>query len=76
MINNKKLILIIALVLLVILIIIWSLYFYFNANKYKNTQTRIHKNYLNIDKNKVIENPSKEDLKGLIEKVSSDEIAP
>lgn len=74
--DNKKikLILIILLVIIFILGIIYlmSSLKIVNISKYlKTTQKQKTENYLNIDRSKVIENPTTKDLQRLIEKVQN-----
>lgn len=70
--QKKKLILLILLIITFISVfVVFTLFLTgklsFNKNKKRNKESI----YLNIDKNKVIENPSKEDLKNLIDEVQN-----
>ena len=71
--NNKreKLILEIMLIIIFILIIIYSIIFVRMLTTEKNVENKVkeNNNYLNIDRNKAIENPTTEDLQNLINQV-------
>lgn len=69
--NNKKIILMAILISVFVFVIIFGATFFY-LNKNKNIKTNNKKYYLNIDENKVIENPSKEDVKNLIDHVYSE----
>ncbi|HNV97251.1 MAG TPA: hypothetical protein PKL13_02955 [bacterium] len=67
--KRKKIILLIILIIIFLLVfVIFSLFLSDKINFLKRVNPR-SKNYLNIDKNKVIENPTKEDIKNLIDSV-------
>lgn len=65
--SNKKLIIISIVISFFLFVIIFGIIFFYLNKDVKGNK----KYYLNIDKNKVIENPSKEDVKNLIDQVYS-----
>ncbi|HNZ86343.1 MAG TPA: hypothetical protein PLD95_01480 [bacterium] len=69
--NNKKTILLGILIIVFALVIIFGVsFFYLNRNRNKN-KTNDKKYYLNIDENKVIENPTTNDIKNLIDQIET-----